>query len=202
MGTHVTDQGKTSRSKIGKIAAGATAVGVGVVLLMNGGASLAGWQQTVSSEGVTVSSGTFDLNQATDMVWTDVSPGHSGTTVDPVSYRMVPGDQLRGVQDFTVELKGDNLKADLMAGINGMTGSLVDAGMKGTVTLLDKDGATLATQDLTKPTSVVLTQLNNDNSDNAKYTIQLDLDYNKAVVSGVGTSAALLGIDLTLTQVR
>lgn len=202
MGTHVTDQGKTSRSKIGKIAAGATAVGVGVVLLMNGGASLAGWEKTVTGDGVTLSSGTFDLQQAKSIVWADVSADQTEATIDPTTYLMVPGDHLRGVQDFTVDLKGDNLKADLTAGITGMTGSLVDAGLTGTVTLLDKDGATLATKNLNESTSVVLAQLNNTNSENAKYTVQLDLDYNKDAVGGTGGSAALAGIDLTLAQVR
>lgn len=206
MGTRVADRNKTEhksgRGKAGKIAAATAAVGVGAVLLMNGGASLAGWEKTVTGDGVTVSSGTLDLKQSKTIAWTDVSPDLTEASINPETYLIVPGDHVRGVQDFTVDLKGNNLKADLTAGITGMTGSLVDEGLTGTVTLLDKDGATLATKSLNESSSVVLAQLDNTNSENAKYTVQLDLTYDADASGGEGGNAALAGIDLTLAQVR
>ncbi len=91
-----------------KMAKGAIATGVGVILLVGGGGTLATWNQASNASMGQVVSG--DLNLAADAgAWTNAS----GTTVDVAKYKVVPGDTLTYTQPLTVTLTGDLMVAKL-----------------------------------------------------------------------------------------
>ncbi|WP_127131101.1 alternate-type signal peptide domain-containing protein [Georgenia sp. SYP-B2076] len=101
---------KSSSKAVKAIAAGA----VGIALLAAGGSSFASWNatQAVRSESA-ISSGTLKLKDATAGVWTN----SVGATVEPSTYKVVPGDVLTFKQSVTIEAKGDLLNAALTTNI-------------------------------------------------------------------------------------
>ncbi|WP_196395292.1 alternate-type signal peptide domain-containing protein [Arthrobacter terrae] len=108
---------------------GAIATGVGVVLLVGGGGTLATWNQAQSASMGSIVSGDLNLevNSATNGgKWTNAN----STVVDINTYRVVPGDTLTYTQDLLVTLTGDLMKAKLSvtnAGVNaGFTAASVD----------------------------------------------------------------------------
>lgn len=105
-----------------KMAKGAIATGVGVILLVGGGGTLATWNQAQNASMGSVVSGDLNLevNTATNVgKWTNAA----GTVVDVKAYKVVPGDTLTYTQDLKVTLTGD-----LMAAKLAVTGAGVNAG--------------------------------------------------------------------------
>ncbi|WP_427016738.1 alternate-type signal peptide domain-containing protein [Pseudarthrobacter sp. P1] len=88
---------------------GAIATGVGVILLVGGGGTLATWNQAQSATMGSVVSGDLNL-VASNGKWTNAA----GTVIADIStYKVVPGDVLTYAQDVTVTLTGDLMKAKL-----------------------------------------------------------------------------------------
>lgn len=101
-----------------KLVKGAIATGVGVILLVGGGGTLATWNQTQSASMGSVVSGDLNLevNTATDKGhWTNAS----GSTINVATYKVVPGDVLTYTQDLKVTLTGDQMRARLSLTVNG-----------------------------------------------------------------------------------
>ncbi len=105
-----------------KMVKGAIATGVGVVLLVGGGGTLATWNQAQSASMGSVVSGDLNLevNTATNSgKWTNAA----GTVVDVKAYRVVPGDTLTYTQDLKMTLTGDLMAAKLsLTGAGANTG--------------------------------------------------------------------------------
>lgn len=138
-----------------KMAKGAMATGVGVVLLAGGGGTLATWNQAQTASMGSVVSGDLNLVAST----TDAGKGQwtnaAGTKVNVATYKVVPGDSLTYTQDLAVTLTGDLMKAKL-----AVTGTGVDTGFGGSAavspTTLVKGTEILPTQVLTPADSGIV----------------------------------------------
>lgn len=88
-----------------KLTKGAIATAAGVILLMGGAGTLASWNSSATlGAGQTISAGSLALTPAANGVWKSGS-----TTIDPSTFKIVPGDTLTYVQTFNVAATGDNL---------------------------------------------------------------------------------------------
>lgn len=125
-----------------KMVKGAIATGVGVIILVGGGGTLATWNQAQNASMGSVVSGDLNL-AASNGKWTNAA----GKTIADISvYRVVPGDVLTYTQDVTVTLSGD-----LMAAKLAVTG----VGVDGTGVNAFGGAATVSTTTLTKGTQVL-----------------------------------------------
>ncbi len=101
-----------------KIVKGALATGVGVIVLVGGGGTLATWNQAQTASMGSVVSGDLNLevNTATDKGhWTNAA----GSTINAATYKVVPGDVLTYTQDLKVTLSGDQMRARLSLTVDG-----------------------------------------------------------------------------------
>jgi len=100
-----------------KLVKGSIAAAAGISLLMGGAGSLALWNDSVTVNAGTVSSGTLDVASSTAGSWT------------PTLAKIVPGDTVVYTQTLTLTAIGDNLKATIgsnaAAITNGITNSTV-----------------------------------------------------------------------------
>lgn len=98
-----------------KLVKGSVAAAAGIALLMGGAGSLALWNDQVSVNAGSVSSGTLDI-----------APVAGGGWDQDIDF-IVPGDSLTYTKNFTVTAIGDNLEAELASNIgtivNGITGA-------------------------------------------------------------------------------
>ncbi|MFQ4150488.1 alternate-type signal peptide domain-containing protein [Arthrobacter sp. LAPM80] len=102
-----------------KMAKGAIATGVGIILLAGGGGTLATWNQASNASMGSVVSGDLNLVAGAG-VWKNAS----GTVIPVIAdYKVVPGDTLTYTQPMTVTLTGDLMVAKL-----AVTGAGVDKG--------------------------------------------------------------------------
>ena len=99
-----------------KLVKGSIAGAAGIALLLGGAGTFALWNSTATLSARTITAGNLALVANPNGVW------KSGTTViDPVNYRIIPGQTLEFTQTLTVTAVGDGLKADLT--YSGLTGS-------------------------------------------------------------------------------
>ncbi|MCQ9163340.1 MULTISPECIES: alternate-type signal peptide domain-containing protein [unclassified Arthrobacter] len=125
-----------------KMVKGAIATGVGVILLVGGGGTLATWNQAQQANMGSVVSGDLNL-AATNGKWTNAA----GTVIpDITAYHVVPGDVLTYTQDVTVTLTGDLMQAKL---------AVTGAGQDGTGATAFGGAATLSPTTLTKGTQIL-----------------------------------------------
>ncbi|MCY0905695.1 alternate-type signal peptide domain-containing protein [Arthrobacter sp. H14-L1] len=133
-----------------KMAKGAIATGVGVILLVGGGGTLATWNQAQTAAMGSVVSGDLNLevNTATNIgKWTNAA----GTVVDIKAYRVVPGDVLTYTQDLKVTLTGDLMAAKLAVTGTGANTSFLDKNVVVAPTTI-KDGVkAIAADDVLTP---------------------------------------------------
>jgi len=119
-----------------KFAKGAIATGVGVILLVGGGGTLATWNQTNTASMGSVVAGNLNLSSAAG-VWTNAA----GTVVNVASYKVVPGDVLTYKQTLTVTLTGDLMTAKLSVdGATAANGFDTNATVATTFATPDKPG--------------------------------------------------------------
>ncbi|MHA7269797.1 alternate-type signal peptide domain-containing protein [Arthrobacter sp. HLT1-20] len=93
-----------------KMAKGAIATAVGVILLAGGGGTLATWNQAQNSSMGSVVSGDLNLVPVSAGAWTD-SAGETITNI--AAYKVVPGETLTYTQQLDVTLSGDLMAATL-----------------------------------------------------------------------------------------
>jgi len=92
-----------------KMAKGAIAAGVGVILLAGGGGTLATWNQANNASMGSVVSGDLNLVAGAG-VWKNAA----NTTIPNIAdYKVVPGDTLTYTQPLTVTLTGNLMTAKL-----------------------------------------------------------------------------------------
>ncbi|WP_269938278.1 alternate-type signal peptide domain-containing protein [Arthrobacter sp. HY1533] len=121
-----------------KIAKGAIATGVGIVLLAGGGGTLAVWNQTDIGTQGKISAGDLNLVAGTG-VWKNAK--NEDITIG--SYRVVPGEVLTYTQPLTVTLEGDLMVAHLtLTGASPVNG-FVPADVTTSTTLTDAAGVTV-----------------------------------------------------------
>lgn len=105
-------------TKMNKLVKGAIATGVGVVLLMGGAGTLAYWNAGASTGGATITAGNLSVAPVANGVWKS-----GATTIDPATFRTVPGDTLTYTQNVTLSASGDNLKFTVALAPGALTNS-------------------------------------------------------------------------------
>lgn len=137
-----------------KIAKGAIATGVGIILLAGGGGTLATWNQAQNASMGKVVAGDLNMVPVADSgQWTNAK----NQSIKIGDYKVVPGDVLTYTQKLDVTLVGDLMVAKLK-----VTGAGVDDGFDTnatvvTTTLTGTDGLIAADDELTETDSGVVT---------------------------------------------
>ncbi|MGB9033489.1 MAG: alternate-type signal peptide domain-containing protein [Paeniglutamicibacter sp.] len=119
-----------------KMTKGALATGLGVALLLGGGGTLAVWNTTVEANAGKIVTGDLQLT-AGQGTWSNAS----GQAIDPATYKVVPGDELRFSQPVTVKLTGDQMRASLT--VSDKLGSTASYLSVANPVLTDGHGATV-----------------------------------------------------------
>jgi alternate signal-mediated exported protein len=102
-----------------KLVKGSIAGAAGIALLLGGAGTFALWNSTATLSAQTITAGTLSLTANGNGVWKQGT-----TTIDPVSYRIIPGTTLEYTQTLTVNAVGDGLKANLTYSGLTATGNL------------------------------------------------------------------------------
>ena len=169
-----------------KMTKGVIATGVGIVLLVGGGGTLATWNQAQSASMGKVVAGDLNLVPASSGVWTNAS----GTVVNVANYKVVPGDTLTYSQPLNVTLVGDLMVARL-----AVTGASAADGFGA--------NATVSATTLTKSDSkVVAATTDLHPADSGVVTASTTFTFNKSTKDRVAISASvdLSGIGYSLVQ--
>lgn len=169
-----------------KMVKGAIATGVGAILLVGGGGTLATWNQSSDAATGTVVAGDLNMVPVTASAkWVNAS----GTTVDVTKYKVVPGDTLTYTQELDVTLSGDLMVAKLTAVNDLGTG---DFGKN----------ATVSATTLTSAEGVVLPDTLLDAKDSGKVLASTTFTFNQSTGAQDATNKSLdLGkVSYTLTQ--
>jgi alternate signal-mediated exported protein len=94
-----------------KLTKGAIATAAGVILLMGGAGTLAAWNSSANAGAAqTITAGQLSFSNPGTGVWKSGS-----TTINPSTFKAVPGDTLTYTQTFTLTASGDNLLFTLAA---------------------------------------------------------------------------------------
>lgn len=97
-----------------KLVTGAIAASAGVALLLGGAGTFALWNDSQTVSGGSISTGTLAIAKVGTPTWSDISATTAnGTTFDPSTQKLVPGDKVRLTQQVTISTTGKNLKANL-----------------------------------------------------------------------------------------
>lgn len=95
-----------------KLVKGSVAAAAGIALLMGGAGSLALWNDSVTVNAGTVTSGTLDVATSTAGSWS------------PTITKIVPGDTVTYTQQLALSATGDNLKAAVTSNIASITNNI------------------------------------------------------------------------------
>lgn len=108
-----------------KTTKGALAAGAAALLLAGGVGTYAAWTDSGGdTEGATVQTGHLAVDQVPESAsWTWQTPGLEGQPFNPATDTIAPGDSVRFTSDYTLDIEGSNLSAELIA-TSGTTGGL------------------------------------------------------------------------------
>jgi len=89
--------------------------GIAGIALLGGGTTFALWSDSATVAGGTITNGNLEVAAIGTLAWVDASSPRvdEDHTIDPATWRMVPGDVVEGTQGLGVALQGDNLVAEL-----------------------------------------------------------------------------------------
>jgi len=164
-----------------KLVKGAVAAAAGIALLMGGAGSLALWNDSVTVNAGTVSSGTLDVSTGTAGSWS------------PNLAKIVPGDTVVYTQTLNLSATGDNLKASVSSNIGTITNNIT--GSTATSTFVVK----------TSPGGVVVNPTSGVYSLNGTYTVDVTITvaFSSSTANQVGQNATvnLSTLAVTVTQV-
>jgi alternate signal-mediated exported protein len=91
-----------------KIVKGSIAGAAGIALLLGGAGTFALWNSTANLSAHTITAGKLTLSDNGDGVWKNGT-----TTINPTTYRVIPGQTLVYTQTLKVDAVGDGIKAKL-----------------------------------------------------------------------------------------
>lgn len=181
-------KGKTMNNKTKGVIAG-----IAGLALLGGGTTFALWSDSDTISGATITNGQLSVDALGAMVWTDESNDVSGSPeIDLDTFRMVPGDLLRGSQSLEVEVEGNNLVADLLVDTAAAT---VPTGVEVTYDVLQ--GSTVLASDVALGTDTPLTDVAS-----GTYTVVVNADFSSAATGSMEALTTLQGITVSLTQDR
>ncbi|MGA9871021.1 MAG: alternate-type signal peptide domain-containing protein [Rhodococcus sp. (in: high G+C Gram-positive bacteria)] len=179
-----------------KATKGAVAAGGAAVLLLGGLGSFALWQDSTDTEGGTITSGELDIEPDGTPVWREISGDvNAASVIDPVTYRIVPGDIIEFTADYNILAEGDNLLADLKADTATITGDAALRSAIGTPTVTATSGGT---QLPTDGTSARIT------SEDQDVQVKVTFTFNEATTDQIAQNETLNleNFTLDLVQVR
>jgi len=163
-----------------KLVKGAVAAAAGITLLMGGAGSLALWNDSVTVNAGTVSSGTLDVSTGTAGSWS------------PNLAKIVPGDTVVYTQTLNLSATGDNLKASVSSNIGTITNNIT--GSTATSTFVVKNSSNV----VVVPVAGVYTL-------NGSYTVDVTITVAFASgttgLTGQNASVNLSTLAVTVTQV-
>jgi len=163
-----------------KLVSGSVAVAAGIALLMGGAGSLALWNDSVTANAGTVSSGTLDVSSGTAGSWS------------PNLAKIVPGDTVVYTQTLNLSATGDNLKATVSSNIGTITNNIT--GSTATSTFVVKNSSNV----VVIPTAGVYTL-------NGAYTVEVTItvafDSGTSGTTGQNASVNLSTLAISVTQV-
>lgn len=198
---------------------GLIAGAAGAALLM-GGATFALWSDSAEVAGDAITAGNLDV-EAGDVTWMDVSADRTqgDHEIDLDTFRIVPGDTVRGTLPISAALEGDNMVAELSLdrlGVHGDHGLLAELAEHATYEVL-LDGETIVGS-TALGAAQPLRFASVDNSQNVaaidvlpatlgatpnlEVVLTVEFDEDVAEQDLVEAQAALKAFDVTLTQVR
>ncbi|ORL32652.1 hypothetical protein A5N78_07030 [Prescottella equi] len=128
---------------------GAIAAGAAAVLLAGGAGTMAAWNSSASLPSATITAGELKVTEkaGTPGTWTWATAGaNSGTTFNPATDKLAPGDSVSYTGTYTLSIVGKNLKATGAVNAAGLTGDL--AGDLTITTAATKGGSALNLADL------------------------------------------------------
>jgi alternate signal-mediated exported protein len=186
-----------------KLVKGAVAGAAGIALLLGGAGTFALWNSSIGVASGTVSTGTLAFGTASAATWADNSVGAiGGTSFNPATQKIVPGDVVSLTQTITVLATGKNLQAQLaylpssVAIPTDLVGQIVP-----TLTVTKASGdATLSGAGTTLSPYLITPTAGGTST----FTVVLSFAFNSAVsgVVGQNESVDLSGAKFTLTQIH
>lgn len=169
-----------------KMAKGAIAAGVGVILLAGGGGTLATWNQASNASMGSVVSGDLNLVAGAG-VWTNAA---NTKIADISAYKVVPGDTLTYTQPLKVTLVGDLMTAKLAVTGASAANGFGEQGVVSATTLTNaKNGQVL-------PDAILVPTDSGDVTASTTFTFKKSTTGRDAVNASVNLS----GIGYTLEQ--
>lgn len=195
-----------------KLVKGSIAGAAGIALLLGGAGTFALWNDSQVVSSSTVQTGTLSIAQPTAPVWTDRSANAiGGTTFDPATQKIVPGDTVRLTQTVTVTGEGKNLKArlslaDLAAAIPAALSTPITVGgdtfVPVTVALATTPATGAAAMTAVAGQANVYEVIPNTGANT--YTVTVDVTFDARTNDKVGQAQTvdLSKVNFALTQVR
>ena len=175
----------TARARSNRTKKALVAGTLGVALLAGGGGTCANWYENTTIGSGAVTAGHLNWTVGT-AAWTD----QNGATIDPATFKMVPGDTVTYKTTVTTDLVGTNLKANLALDNSTLTGTM--APYVTTTTAISKGGTAIANP---------LTPATNGTYD---VLVTITLPFSTANANGTdaeNTALDLSAIKLSLTQI-
>jgi alternate signal-mediated exported protein len=164
-----------------KLVKGSIAGAAGIALLLGGAGTFALWNSTASISSQTITAGTLSLTANANGIWKN-----GATTIDPATFKIIPGTTLVYTQTLTVNAVGDGLTADLTySGLTsaGTLDALVSKTLQVSSTTATVSGSTLK---FTPGVSTV--------------DVKITVVFPQAVETGQNGTLNLSGVNFTLTQ--
>ena len=188
-----------------KLTKGAIATAAGIALLLGGAGTFALWNGQTTIAGGTISSGTLAIASTGTPTWKDISSTVvGGTTFDPATQKVVPGDVLTLTQQVILSTTGKNLKASFTY---DPTSIITDPALSSLLTtsltatpVVAAGSATLTaaganTYTVTPGTAATTTV-------NVVFTVTFDSTTSGTTGQSLANALKLTGLSYTLTQVR
>ena len=171
-----------------KLIKGAVAGAAGIALLLGGAGTFALWNSSATVSAQTINAGVLTVAAASDGVWKDGS-----TTINPTTYRVVPGKTLVYTQTLNITATGDDLTAALTySGLSG-SGTLATAGASAAMGLT-KTGANITIGGTTAAPTVAVAP------GTGTVVVTVTLTVPSTITAGQSGSITLSAINFTLTQ--
>jgi alternate signal-mediated exported protein len=191
--------------EMNKLTKGAIAGAAGIALLMGGAGTFALWNGNASIGGAAVSTGKLTVAaDAAAGTWADASATNTGgTTFNPGTQKIVPGDVITYTKKINVEAVGKNIKAVLAADTTGIT-TATGVSYDMSATVLTANGGTLTpVSPATNPGSYTYVPGSATGTVSIQVVVTVTFDSATTGTTSQGTTGVdLSALKVTLTQVR
>ena len=184
-----------------KLTKGAIATAAGVILLMGGAGTLASWNSSANlgaSQAITAGSLSVTASSTVTPTWKS-----GATTINPSTFKIVPGDTLTYSQTFNVAATGDNLLFTVAAtsGTFGTTAAGADTNLASA--LVKSASYTVTGGSITPSTSANTFKVAAGAASTIVVTMTINFPYGTSVDNSAQLGSVTLGTGaVTLTQTQ